>query len=73
MDQSSARRQVKRLVDVYQKLLKNKKKDQPKAIKDRESFLSDLIYEQALDIVDRSVFSFHWSMLLVFSSHSQVG
>ena len=73
VDQSSARRQVKRLVDVYQKLLKNKKKDQPKAIKDRESFLSDLIYEQALDIVDRSVFSFHWSMLLIFSSHSQVG
>ena len=43
-----ARRQVKRLVDVYQKLLKNKKKDQPKANKDRESFLADLIYEQAL-------------------------
>ena len=41
-EESSARRQVKRLVDVYQKLLKSKTKDQPKANKDRESFLAEL-------------------------------
>ena len=41
-DQSSARRQVKRLVDVYQTLLKSKTKDQPKANKAIESFLAEL-------------------------------
>ena len=41
-EESSARRQVKRLVDVYQKLLKSKTKDQPKANKDRKSFLAEL-------------------------------
>ena len=42
VDQSSARRQVKQLVDVYQKLLKSRTHNHKKAVKNRESFLADL-------------------------------
>ena len=37
-----ALRQVKRIVEEYQKLLKSKSKSQPKAIRHREEFLADL-------------------------------
>ena len=42
VDHSPAVRQVKRIVDDYQKLLKSKTKNQPKAVRDRSNFLSDL-------------------------------
>ena len=42
VDPSTAQRQVKRIVEHYQKLLKMKSKNQPKANRDRESFLVDL-------------------------------
>ena len=42
VDPSTAQRQVKRLVDLYQKLQKNQAKNQPKANRDREAFLADL-------------------------------
>ena len=35
--------------------------------------MKEFIYEQALDIVDRSLLSFHWSILLILCSHLQVG
>ena len=41
-------RQVKRIVDDYQKLLKSQTKNQPKAVRDRSNFLSDL--KSCLDI-----------------------
>ena len=41
-EESSARKQVKRLVDVYQTLMKSKNKDQPTANRNREAFLAEL-------------------------------
>ena len=42
VDPSSAQRQMKRIVDQYQKLLKNRSLNQPKANREREAFLDDL-------------------------------
>ena len=42
IDPSPATRQVKRIVDQYQKLLKSRSLNQPKANRDREAFLDDL-------------------------------
>ena len=39
---STAVRQVKRIVDQHQKLLKSQSRTQPKAVRDRDAFLADL-------------------------------
>ena len=48
VDYSPSLRQVKRIVEAYQRLLKSQSRTQPKAIRDRELFLGDL--KTCLDI-----------------------
>ncbi len=48
VDHSSAVRQVRRIVENYQKLLKSKNQKNPKAVKDRKAFLDDM--KTCLDI-----------------------